>query len=271
VGTGRQIDIAWCTAVPLSEGPDLKWTGENQILRWRLTTAVILVLLCAGSQAEARAQKITVTGSLGRTMAIGGESTGWAIQLEPGINLDGHRVDAIEVAYPDSRKLEQLENKRVRATGVLSHRQGVETGARAVLVVSLIREVKATAQPVAAKTLLIGSEWLLEDLGGSGVLDNIQTTLAFPEAGKVAGGGSCNRFFGPTQISGHTMKIGPLAATRMSCPEALMAQEMKYLNALQAAERFHWKDPELLIYCQGLEKPLRFTRLPAPGPALEAR
>ena len=29
---------------------------------------------------------------------------------------------------------------------------------------------------------LIGSEWLLEDLGGSGVLDRVQATLAFQEA-----------------------------------------------------------------------------------------
>ena len=34
---------------------------------------------------------------------------------------------------------------------------------------------------------LLGSEWLLEDLGGSGVLDRVQATLAFPESGKVAG------------------------------------------------------------------------------------
>jgi len=49
----------------------------------------------------------------------------------------------------------------------------------------------------------------------------------------------------------------------MSCPEAVMSQETKYLDALQAAERFEWKDPFLLIYCKGLEKPLRFTRMQA--------
>ena len=40
-----------------------------------------------------------------------------------------------------------------------------------------------------------------------------------------------------------------------------MNQETKYLNALGAAERFEWKDPYLLIYCKGFEKPLRFTRM----------
>ena len=42
-----------------------------------------------------------------------------------------------------------------------------------------------------------------------------------------------------------------------------MNQETKYLEALQAAERFEWKEPYLLIHCNGFEKPLRFTRTPA--------
>jgi heat shock protein HslJ len=50
----------------------------------------------------------------------------------------------------------------------------------------------------------------------------------------------------------------------MACPEAVMNQETKYLQALQAAERFEWNDPYLLIYSKEMEKPLRFTRKPAP-------
>jgi heat shock protein HslJ len=47
----------------------------------------------------------------------------------------------------------------------------------------------------------------------------------------------------------------------MACPEAVMNQEKKYLDALHAAERFEWKDPYLLLYCKGFEKPLRFTKM----------
>jgi heat shock protein HslJ len=98
------------------------------------------------------------------------------------------------------------------------------------------------------------------------VIDRIQATLAFPEAGKVEGNGSCNRFFGPVKISGDTIKLGPLASSRMACPEAVMNQESKYLNALQSAERFEWKDSHLLIYCRDFEKPLRFARMQTPKP-----
>jgi heat shock protein HslJ len=129
-----------------------------------------------------------------------------------------------------------------------------------------MKEVKATTQPKSAKSAafdLTGTEWLLEDLGGAGVMDNIQATLTFPEAGKIAGNGSCNRFFGPAKISGSAIKLGPLGSTRMACPEAVMNQETKYLDALKAAERFERKEPYLLIYCKGLEKPLRFTKMQA--------
>jgi heat shock protein HslJ len=62
------------------------------------------------------------------------------------------------------------------------------------------------------------------------------------------------------------MRIGA-DRSRMMRPEAVMNQEMKYLNALQAAERFEWNDPYLLIYCKGFEKPLRFTRMTPSKPA----
>jgi heat shock protein HslJ len=62
---------------------------------------------------------------------------------------------------------------------------------------------------------LVGSEWVLEDLAGSGVVNNVRATLSFPEADQVAGNGSCNRFFGPAQIAGTSIKLGPLGSTRI--------------------------------------------------------
>ncbi len=233
----------------------------------RMGVILAVALLCICFDAIPQEQKLTVTGKLIRVMAIGGESTGWAIQLASEISIDGKQVDSIEVDSREVSKLEKLKDKRVRATGKLSHRHGVETGNRSILDVSAIREVKGepaqASQPAPAPRAafsLSGSEWLLEDLAGDGVMDNVQATLAFPEAQKVSGNGSCNRFFGPAEITGDLMKLGPLGSTRMACPKAVMNQETKYLNALQAAERFEWQAPYLLLHCKGLEKPLRFTR-----------
>jgi heat shock protein HslJ len=205
-------------------------------------------------------ETITVAGKLTRAMAIGGESTGWSVQLDSETSIDGKPAHSVEVEAPEIKKLETLENKHVRATGKITHRQGVETGNRTVLAVSSIREVKAPPAPAAAFQLA-NSEWLLKDLGGSEVLDNVQATLAFQEAGKVSGNGSCNRFFGSAKINGNVIELGPLGATRMACPEAVMNQEAKYMGALQAADHFEWKAPYLLLHCKGFEKPLRFTRM----------
>ena len=235
----------------------------------RVSMGLILAIFGVHLQAQTPERQTTVSGTLGRVMAIGGESTGWAIQLDSETSIDGKRLDSLEVDYSNTERLEKLADKHVRATGTLSHRKGVETGERLVLVVSSMKEVKATSQSESAKVplTLTGTEWLLEDLGGAGVIDNIQATLAFPEAEKTAGNGSCNRFFGPAVITGSTIKLGPLGLTRMACTPAVMNQEAKYVDALQAAERFEWKEPYLLIYCKGFEKPLRFTRMQASKPA----
>jgi heat shock protein HslJ len=232
----------------------------------RITIGLTLALFCICFEAIPQEQKITVTGKLIRALAIGGESTGWAIQLDSEISIDGKQVNSIEVDSNEMKKLAKVENKRITATGSLSHRHGVETGERSILHLSSISEVKAKPAPAAAFDLA-GSEWLLEDLGGSGVIDNVQATLAFPEAGKVSGNGSCNRFFGPAALSGNVVKLGPLGAARMACPEAVMNQETKYLNALQTAGRFEWTGSYLLLHCKGFEKPLRFTRKEASPPA----
>ena len=47
----------------------------------------------------------------------------------------------------------------------------------------------------------------------------------------------------------------------MACADnAASSQETEYLTALAAAKRFELKDSTLLIYAEGYDKPLRFTR-----------
>lgn len=175
----------------------------------RIGTGLALVLFCICLYAKTPAQEMTVTGKLARVMAIGGESTGWTIQLDSEASIDSNQVNSIEVDSRKTKRLEKLENKHVEATGLLSHRQGVETGERIVLVISSIKEVQAAVQ-VPGKTAsfsFTNNEWLLEDLVGLGVIDNSQATITFPEASKVAGNGSCNRFFGPAEVSGDASSL----------------------------------------------------------------
>jgi heat shock protein HslJ len=134
-----------------------------------------------------------------------------------------------------------------------------------LLLCSCASSNKTTANPpkTSANTQisLPGTEWVLTDLAGTPALPGGKATLAFPEAGRVAGNGSCNRFTGSVTITGDQLKMGPLASTRMACmDDAVSQQEDKYLKALGAANRYSYQDPYLLIYADGFDKALRFTR-----------
>jgi len=104
---------------------------------------------------------------------------------------------------------------------------------------------------------------------GSGGNTGSRKTAGHPplsRSGRAAGSGSCNRFTGGVEISGNTIKFGALASTRMACMDSgVSAQEDRYLKALQTATRYSLENGDLLIYCEGYEKPLRFS------PALAAK
>jgi hypothetical protein len=86
------------------------------------------------------AKSITVTGKLTRAMAIGGESTGWSIELDTELTVDSHPVKSIEVDAP-AAKLEPLADKHVSARGRLTTLESPERGKRTILKISRIREL----------------------------------------------------------------------------------------------------------------------------------
>lgn len=94
----------------------------------RLVTGVIVALACVTFHAQAPEEEITVTGKLVRAMAIGGESTGWIVELDPAVTIGAKELHSIQVTYGETARLEEVANKRVRAVGKLGHRSGVETG-----------------------------------------------------------------------------------------------------------------------------------------------
>ena len=121
--------------------------------------------------------------------------------------------------------------------------------------------LSACAMPGApAAAPLVGSEWRLEDLAGAGVIDRAQATLAFPEPGRVAGNGSCNRFFGSYTLINDRIAFGQMGSTRMACAGAVAEQEGRYMAALQKAQRVQVQGSTLLLSVEGQDKPLRFSR-----------
>lgn len=89
------------------------------------------------------------------------------------------------------------------------------------------------ARPGSADSLV--GTWLAEDLAGGGVIDRARTTLSISPDGAVSGSGGCNHYRATAKISGAAISLGPLVATRMACPPALMNQEAKFFGILAAA------------------------------------
>jgi hypothetical protein len=96
---------------------------------------ISLLLISAGEEPK----MMTVMGTLGQVVGIGGETTGWAIKLKSPVKVDGNEVKSLEVDG-DKTKFEPLNNKFVEASGSLGVRQGVERGAWTVLEVKEIKE-----------------------------------------------------------------------------------------------------------------------------------
>jgi heat shock protein HslJ len=95
-------------------------------------------------------------------------------------------------------------------------------------------DIEKASPPTAA--FLQGSEWVLERIGETPVIEGAKPTLAFYEPGRIAGNASCNRYTGSAEITPDgTLKVGlpaALATTRMMCGPEAMAQEQRFLTAL---------------------------------------
>ena len=82
--------------------------------------------------------RYTVTGKLARQMAIGGETTGWAVYLDGPREIGGRTLTRIEID-PAGNKVDDFEDRRVEISGIWEKRSGIERGEYWVIVVDKIR------------------------------------------------------------------------------------------------------------------------------------
>jgi len=121
----------------------------------------------------------------------------------------------------------------------------------------------ATACSIMEPTLgpFNGETWLAEDIGGAGVIDDLQTTVTLTKDGGVSGYSGCNRFSGKAIRDGAKIRFSPLASTRRACAPAVNDQEQKFLAALQNTRSYRL-DGAFLLFFDGAGAPLvRFTEL----------
>jgi heat shock protein HslJ len=96
----------------------------------------------------------------------------------------------------------------------------------------------ATLPAVAAAEGLAGSEWRPLTLAGAPFPDGVEAFVQFGAEGALTGRGGCNRFSGAYAIDAGRLTIGPVAATRMACPEPAMSAEATLFQTFLATRAF---------------------------------
>ena len=94
---------------------------------------------------------------------------------------------------------------------------------------------------------LTGSEWHPSFMSEAELIPGVEMVVDFSPDGKISGYGGCNQFFGGYTISGHSIKIGPIASTRKGCP-GLIGMEAAFFAMLESAKSFEEHDGTLILY-----------------------
>ena len=85
---------------------------------------------------------------------------------------------------------------------------------------------------------IIGYKWRPVTVGDDSIPDDSGIFIQFEVDGGIDGHAGCNGFFGSLQQSVSGIEVGPLGATRMACPDAIMEREMTFLDAVQRTRGF---------------------------------
>ena len=109
--------------------------------------------------------------------------------------------------------------------------------------------------------VLANSSWDIIEIGEIALWEDENArgyTLAFRADG-IVGRAGCNRFSGGYSRSGSTLTIGPLAATRMACPEPRMEHERRALQVLSGEVQLLFEEDGTLLL-RGPSGTLRLRR-----------
>ena len=113
--------------------------------------------------------------------------------------------------------------------------------------------VQAQPTPGTATAPLANTYWAAVEIAGRPARGTQDTAtaphLTLDSAQKRAlGYGGCNRFTGPYVVSGDSLRLGPLAATKRACLDADMTrQETSFLAALDATRAWHISGDTLIL------------------------
>jgi len=102
----------------------------------------------------------------------------------------------------------------------------------------------------AADSTALFKEWSLVELEGKAVdaatTANVPTIMFTQDGHRVSGHAGCNRMMGGFTFTGsNEIKLGPMASTKMACPD--MKMEDDYLKALDKVTSYSFENGNLLL------------------------
>lgn len=95
---------------------------------------------------------------------------------------------------------------------------------------------------------LQGSEWQPLQIADEAVPEDSGVFVRFHSKQRLIGHSGCNRMFAEYQASDGHIFVGPVAATRMACDEAIMAREAALALALESARTYHRDGTSLVVF-----------------------
>jgi heat shock protein HslJ len=111
---------------------------------------------------------------------------------------------------------------------------------------------------------LVGPEWLLTHMGREESVPAEPEITLILEGKQIAGGSGCNRYFAgvETGATPGSLTVGVIGTTRMACPQAIMALEQRYLEALEGVTRFAFYAGKLVLTTDGEGAPTQLLFVP---------
>ena len=87
---------------------------------------------------------------------------------------------------------------------------------------------------------LEGESWILTQMlaaGGQTQILDIGVSASF-DGSTISGNSGCNSYHASYEASGNEISFGPVAGTKMACPEAESTTEARYLQLLEGVTTF---------------------------------
>jgi heat shock protein HslJ len=110
------------------------------------------------------------------------------------------------------------------------------------------------------------TKWMLESLYGERVdtmylISGNEISLNFADSSQMNGKAPCNHYFSTYTVSGTTLSIGAIGATRMACPQLDM--EQRYFSFLGGVTSYSIENNYLKLYSstQGLSIVATFSKM----------